>query len=202
MSSVYAHQYGNENLFKIGRSNNVERRRRHLVTGNPHGLTPFDEIEAGEYDSQVEKFIHDRLRNKRSRDSEAREFFRVTPDEVRKEMRLARHYLEACIPMQCKVERLASEPSNGKMLEPNDQELEYYSRLLDVRVEQDDATVRRQLVEYDLKLAIGTADGLKGLVTWKTETKNTFNLEAFKTEHPQMYTMFVRPVMSRIFRLQ
>jgi hypothetical protein len=52
---------------------------------------------------------------------------------------------------------LANEPSDGTMVTPSDQDWERYSRLLDVRVEEDSAVVRSKLLENDLKLIIGKA---------------------------------------------
>src|SRR2546428_3158194 len=82
MACVYILRSGNENLFKIGRTDgDVEARIRQLATGNPHRLTKFDLIET-EHDSLCETYLHRMLRSKRSLASEAREFFRITPEDL------------------------------------------------------------------------------------------------------------------------
>jgi hypothetical protein len=42
---VYVLRSGLSNLFKVGHTNDLERRMKHLATGNPDPLTLFDCIE-------------------------------------------------------------------------------------------------------------------------------------------------------------
>jgi hypothetical protein len=83
MAYVYILRSGGENLFKIGRTDgDVEARIRQLATGNPYRLTKFDVIDT-EHDSLCETYLHRMLRSKRSLASGAREFFEITPEELK-----------------------------------------------------------------------------------------------------------------------
>ena len=68
MACVYILRSGNENLFKIGKSGDVEDRVRGLTTGNPR-LVVFDKIETEDEEDHDEKnktsySKHQRLRRK------------------------------------------------------------------------------------------------------------------------------------------
>ncbi len=91
MAYVYILRNGNENLFKIGKSVDVEDRIRGLTTGNPR-LAVFDKIETEDED-EWETYLHKRLRSKRSRGSSAQEFFEITPEALRTVLREAREFL-------------------------------------------------------------------------------------------------------------
>jgi hypothetical protein len=86
MGFVYIFRSGRENLFKIGKTIDVKRRGKQLATGNPHPLTEFACIET-DYASECEKYLHQRLRTKRSRRSGAREFFEIDPSELEQLLR-------------------------------------------------------------------------------------------------------------------
>ena len=81
MAYVYIFRSGNENLFKIGKSVDVEDRIRGLATGNPR-LAVFDKIETDDED-EWETYLHKRLRSKRSRGSSAQEFFEITAEALK-----------------------------------------------------------------------------------------------------------------------
>jgi hypothetical protein len=61
MAYVYIFRSGDENLFKIGKSVDVEDRIRGLATGNPR-LAVFDKIETEDQD-EWETCLHKRLRS-------------------------------------------------------------------------------------------------------------------------------------------
>src|SRR5262249_31174526 len=71
---VYVLRSGDEDLFKIGRTRDINSRRLTLSTGNPHPLTLFAVIET-EHASWCETYLHSVLRSRRV----AGEFFAVSP---------------------------------------------------------------------------------------------------------------------------
>ena len=202
MGFVYVLRNGHEDLFKIGRTRGeLQARIRQLATGNPHQLTLFDHIET-EYEVDCETFLHRSLRSKRAGEGEAREFFALSPSEVRDAIREARGYLAESVPKRRETERLARETSDGVLLKPGDQEWEWYWRLVNVREDEDSLRLDRVLLENQLKLVIGRADGLDRLATWKSETVKRIDEAAFKLAEPQLFEKFLRTSVRRAFRLQ
>ena len=201
MAFVYALKSGNEDLFKIGRTRaDLEARIKHLSTGNPHSLTPFDVIET-EHDALCETYLHRKLRSKRCVDGEAREFFAVEPAELRDAIRDAREFLDEFVPKQREADRLAKEESEGHILNPGQEEWEAYRRLLQIREDEDGLSLDRALVETRLKLLIGRAAGLNRLATWKTHTVKKFDEAALRLAEPDRFQTFVRESRIRKFRL-
>jgi hypothetical protein len=202
MGFVYALRYGSENLFKIGRTKGkLANRIKELATGSAHRITPFDHIET-EDEVQGETYVKGLLRSKRSRDSEGCEIYRLSEDEVRGAMRETRTFLEEFVPKERDAQILANETSDGTLLKPSDQDWERYSRILDLRVDEDSAVVRRKLLEIDLKLVIGRTDGLERLATWKSHTVERFDATAFRDAEPKLFEKFVRTSVHRRFSLQ
>src|SRR5262249_39189103 len=120
MGYVYILRSGEADCFKIGRTeNDVQDRIKHLSTGNPLPLTLFDVIET-DHASKGEKFLHNRLQARRVRDGDAKEFFGLTPEIMRDEIRLARDYIENDVPRLAEVSKLAAEQCEDRWVAPTD----------------------------------------------------------------------------------
>ena len=201
MGYVYVLRSGGENLFKIGRTGgDVDFRIRQLSTGNPHALTKFDVIET-EHDALCETYLHRTLRSKRVGDGTAREFFAITPTELEGVIREAREFLAEFVARQQQAEALAGEESDGRIVTPGSEEWAMYKGLLEMREEQDASAFKRELLENKLKLAIGRADGLEGIATWKTQARERFDEAAFRLADPKTFQAYVRSSRMRVFRL-
>jgi len=198
---VYILRNGNENLFKIGRTDgDVDDRIRQLATGNPYRLTRFDVIET-EHDSLCETYLHRMLRSKKSLTSEAREFFAVTPEELRPVICEAREFLAEFVAKQEEADRLAEEETDGVLLQPGDTEWSIYSKLLAAREEEDSYHYQRQLLENNLRIAIGRSDGLNGIATWRPQVVERLDQGAFKSAQPDVFRMYVKTSRQRVLRL-
>lgn len=198
MGYVYIRRSGDSNLFKIGRSVDVERRGKQLATGNPETLTLFDSIES-EYATECETFLKERLRLKRSRRSAATEFLEVDVVELMAAIADTRDYERDVFARKGEVEHLAQAESEDRLLQPGDAEVDAYEKLLEARHAEDSARRERERLEMKLKLAIGTAGGLGGLATWKTEVAREFDTLALKDAEPEIYTRFIREKRRRRF---
>lgn len=202
MAFVYVLRSGEEQLFKIGRTRGeLQARIRQLATGNPHRLTLFDHI-GTEYEAVCETYLHRRLRSKRSGESDAREFFAVTPAEITDALCDARDFLAEFVPKQQEAERLAKAESDGTLLKPSQPEWELYRRLLEIRANEYSLNLDRTLLENQLKLRIGKADGLEQIATWKSHEVKRFDEAAFKLAEPELFEAFMRASLQRKFRLQ
>jgi Meiotically Up-regulated Gene 113 (MUG113) protein len=197
MAHVYVLRSGNEDVFKIGRTrHDVDSRRRGLATGNPHPLTVFDVIET-EHEALCETFLHRRLRSRRV----SGEFFAVVPEELEAAIRETRELLADLVTSKQEVKRLAQEESDGLVLKPGSAEWSIYENLLEVREAQDHYAFQRELLENKLKLTIGTAEGLEGIASWKTQERRQFDEASFKLERPELFQTYVKLSRLRVFRL-
>jgi hypothetical protein len=201
MAYVYFLRSGSTNLFKIGRTDpGVDARIKQLATGNPHRLTRFDVIET-QHESLCETYLHRTLRSRKYLDAGGREFYEITPEELRSVISDAREFLAEFIAKQEEAKRLAEEESDGVLLKPGDTEWSVYYELVAAREEEDRAKYLRQHFENELKIAIGRADGLDGIATWRTQLTERLDQAAFKTAEPDLFQRYARTVRVRPFRL-
>jgi hypothetical protein len=198
MAFVYILRSGEENLFKIGKAIDVDRRAKQLATGNPHPLTEFARVET-EHPADCEKYLHHRLRTKRSRRSGAREFFEVEPAELEDLIRDVDVQVEEHVAALREAKRLAKLVHSDQMLEPTDSEKTKHRRLLEVREALEALVFERDRLEADLKVAIGNSAGLDGIATWKSYTKRELDSAALKADEPDVYRRYLREVRTRRF---
>ena len=156
MPCVYVLRHGEDNLFKIGRAADLEKRMKHLATGNPHPLTLYAQIET-EHAPDCAAYLHHRLQSKRSTRSDATEFFEVECGHLDEVIAEARAHNDEFLPKKKAAERLADQQSDERMLEPSEAERELYRRLLEVREQRDTLNFECVQLETELKLVIGTA---------------------------------------------
>jgi T5orf172 domain len=201
MPFVYALQSGDENRFKIGRTTgDPAARKKNLATGNPYGLTIVDQVET-ESEILCETYLKRLLRAHRCAAGDATEIFAITLEELHCAFEDAREFLREYLPVEQEAELLATAQSDGRVLTPGHHELEIYQRLLQIRQEEDRLRLEREFAESELKLAIGTADGLLGIATWKTREQKRFDQNTFKSAYPDLWENFSRVSRHRTFRL-
>jgi hypothetical protein len=200
MAYVYIYRSGDRNSFKIGKAVDLARRKKALVTGNPEPLVEFDVIET-EHASQVETYLHHRLRSKKSAQSEGTEWFDVDPDELGDVLRDARHYAEDVLPMIADADLLAEAQCEDRVLEPTSQEWALYRELVGFRERYETLEYDVKRLEAQLKIAIGTASGMQRVANWKTVASHRFDSDAFSQAHPELYGSFLRESSSRRFVL-
>ena len=164
MPSVYVLRNGDEDLFKIGRTaGEVAIRVKQLATGNPEKLSVFDVIQT-EHDILFETYLHRILRSRRSVSSYAREFYAISADELRGRIADARAFIAEFATNKQRADGLAAENTTGSMIQPSSSETTLYRELLLVREQEDSFRYQRLLLENRLKIAIGLADGIEGIV--------------------------------------
>jgi hypothetical protein len=202
MGAVYILRSGEGDLFKIGMTRgDVDVRKKGLATGNPHPLTEYASLETDD-PSKVESFLQGLLRSKRSRRSEATEFYEVAQAELDTAIQEARDYADHDLPQEAEVERLAAESCEDRLITPVADDWAAYAQLLRARETHDRATHARNRLEWTLKLRIGTAYGLDGIATWRTITAKRFDAEAFGRDHPDLHNAYLRESHSRRFDLR
>ena len=205
MAFVYILRSGNEDLFKIGKTQRKALDRvKELSTGNPHRLTLFDSIKTADAQDAAtcEAYLHGNLSTKRWTGGEAREFFALTPAEAEKAIQDAREFVVTRPP---KAEGRPSNLPREKTMTASCSQVRRtgipHRMLVRVREEEYRLGVDRLRLETDLKLIIGTAACLDGIATWKNHGVTRFDEESFKDAEPDMYKMFLKRSRVRRFRL-
>jgi len=201
---VYMLRNGDEDLFKVGWGRSIEERLRDHHTSNPH-LTVFEVIEAGSNAAATscEAYLKGVLQSRRHPSAgSTREFFALTTAEAEDAARDARTYLAEDFPMKGKADLLAVEACDGRILVPGDAEWDAFRRLLPVCEENYRTGAEKARLENQLKLAIGTAEALDGVATWRSHTRTKFDEAWFKSEQPDVWRAFRRESRTRRFELQ
>jgi len=96
------------------------------------------------------------------------------------------------------AELIYRKASKGKVVEANDQMLELYNALGGMRTSLKLAEDNKAVIESQLKALMADAEELrfggKVLATWKNNKDGeTFDKDAFKTTHPDIYQQFTKP---------
>ena len=190
MGFVYAIRHGCEDMFKFGKTTNLEQRPKGLQIGNPEPLTVFASIETDDY-GDGESFIHRRLASKRR----IGEFFAVTADEASEAMQACRVFLEHELPRlkeeRAKVRELGALENGPEMLPSSEDLVSKYRELLKVRADKARIEIEEERLELAIKLAIGNAKGIDGVATWETRDSSRFDVQRFKAEHPDQYASYM-----------
>lgn len=184
---VYVLREGSSNIFKIGRtSGSVDGVVTRLRTGNSQPLSIFETVQTDE-ESACEAFFHRQLRDKRVVRGGGWEFFEVDADEMKQLISQVRSMFEELREAQNAVDKLGKVASTDVLLDPNEKDKELLRRLLENKKEQEYLQIESQLLEAQLKKRIGTAAGLRGLATWKTQVTRVFDQKLFAASAPDEY---------------
>lgn len=98
---VYAYRYGDGDHVKIGKTNDLNKRRRALQGAHHHALVLVDSIEHDDY-QEGEKYIHQLLASLRvqTQGAGSREHFLVAAPELAEAFEETRNYLDHDLPRQ------------------------------------------------------------------------------------------------------
>lgn len=210
MACVYILRNGTDNIFKIGRTIDIETRLSQLRTGNPK-LTVFQLIET-DHDVFCESYLHKRLSTKQISGGSSQEFFAVTPAELEPIIMDAKAYLEECLPVLLEAERMQEKDSDGSIKIPGNAAISMHQEMLEAaeQIRRLKSVMEEQIaglesrydyLEAELKVTMGTAAELKGIATWKTGARRTFDQTAFKEAEPKLYEQYKKQSRTRTFRL-
>ena len=200
---VYVLRQGTDNLFKIGRTSaGVETRIRQLATGNSNELSEFDRIDAPIGDGpKVETYLLNALGPKRVREGGGRDFFKATPEELQPHIDNARGLAQRNA-TRVEVARLAKLESDGRLLKPTGDDLAKRDKVAGLLAQEAILKAQREMIIDEWKMCIGTADGIEGVATWRSQEVSRLDLEAFRSEHEDLYQRYVTSSTQRPFKLR
>jgi hypothetical protein len=95
------------------------------------------------------------------------------------------------------ISDLSKEQSTEQLLEPTPEDERLLAQLVRNKEEQEYLRFECELIESKLKQRIGTAAGLRGVATWKTQIVRRFNESLFRSSDPERY----QGLLERYYRL-
>jgi signal transduction histidine kinase len=200
LASVYCFQLGSGDCFKVGRTKNSPAdRKRGLATGSPEKLSLYREIRT-EYASELEKYTHQLLDEKRAENGE---FFYVTAHELDDAVNRAIAFVEEAQPLICEANSLrAMRALNATFVEPLNEMLDVYRELR--KLHRDKYFVEQQIafLESKIQVAIGDNSGMRDIASWKWTDRWTMDIERFRREQETLYDEYKRNSGSRRFSLE
>jgi len=130
-----------------------------------------------------------------------REWFRVSSERLAEAAGATRVWAMDDLAKELRVSELAAQRSDGRLLKPDSLALDLCEELRRLKAHEYAVKVRRLRVENELRLLIGTADGVSGVASWKTTSQRRFQQARFKSARADLFERFVEPVLYRPFRL-
>ncbi|HZL65964.1 MAG TPA: GIY-YIG nuclease family protein [Candidatus Limnocylindrales bacterium] len=191
MGCVYFMKRANEDVFRISSTDDLEERTRSHSTTDPW-LTLYKAIDTEEY-KDCETFLHRYFEGRRVRG----EYFRFAPEEFEDVIAAAGSFLSQFVPMEKAAKQLGGQQNEPRVVNPSDREREIYRELREVREQEFRLMMRRELLENELKVVIGTAAGLLGIASWKSHKQRTFDHAKFKVENPSMFRDYLCEKLKR-----
>lgn len=86
------------------------------------------------------------------------------------------------VPKMVEAEKLSRQRCDGRVLIPGDIERELHRELFRLRQVELTAIQEQERIQTQLKILMQTASRLEGIVTWKNETRTTFDTARLKRE--------------------
>jgi len=190
MASVYVLRSGRTNLFKIGfTTGDVLNRVRALNTGNPDPLSIFETIETEEA-ALCETYLHQILRTRKHFGQGGTEFYEIEEGELPAILEDAKKFLADYLQKKAEAERLEREEPENRVVVASEVARGAYRRILEIRESEDALKYEREVLEFQLKIAIGTASSMEGVATWKASVRSQFQAAKFKEANPQLYEQY------------
>jgi len=120
------------------------------------------------------------------------EFFYVTSTEIDDAIEHALAFLSSALPLLDNVAKLQRTKPSDETVEPCEHDLELYKQLRESQKELFFLKQKIIVLQSQLKIAIGTNLGIRGIAAWRWQETARFNLTIFKTEQPEMYEKYRR----------
>jgi len=202
IGKIYCCQVGSGDCFKIGRTmNSPEDRKRGFATGSPVKLSLYKEVET-EYASELERYIHVFLDEKRAENGE---FFHVSSHELDEAITHAVAVIEESQPIVCQAAsfRMQSQLS-ATYVEPPTGMFQIYSELRRLRRELFFLEQQKIFLESKIQIAIGDNCGMRNIASWKWRDRWIMDMDRFKEDalYQQLFQQYKYNAGSRTFSLE
>ncbi|MGW4091702.1 GIY-YIG nuclease family protein [Nocardia sp. NPDC004750] len=173
MGYFYGFRLGDADKFKFGQTAQTpEKRRPTLQTGCPYPLIFFDAIESDDYKA-LEKYVKDEWGHRRGSEG-GTEIYNLTQAEAAQVFQQCRDYLADELPKIRRVRELQDLEPEPTLLPSDDTALRLRQRWIELNAEDTrlaalraQVQAEKELIEIELKLAIGATSGIDGVATWE-----------------------------------
>lgn len=151
---LYAYRYGDGDHVKIGKTNDLEKRRNALQVAHHHPLVLADVIEHDDYE-EGEKYIHQLLAHRRVQGERAgsREHFLADATELAEAFRDTRRYLDVELPRQREVPRYEALEAGEDILPATEDMLGVKHRSAEVRATRSRLQQEKDRLDNDARRA-------------------------------------------------
>lgn len=197
MGCVYFAKRASESVFKIGSTRCLPNRIRAHSTTDPT-LSMHRTIDVEDH-GRCETHLHKYFEHLRVPGT--REFFGLTPEQLEEADASARWFHSEFVPMEKAAAQFSNQASQPSIIQPAAREKEIYRELREVREKEYRLALRREFLENELKVVIGTAAGLDGIARWGSHVRKRFDQPQFKLDSPSVYAEYLREKVIRMFRL-
>ena len=199
MATVYFFKVGDKELFKIGKTTgDPEKRLKAVSTGSAYPLEIYKLIEH-EAHSKLEVFLHKHFKDDRADNGE---FFFIPLSEIDNKIENALLAFEESQEKLNKIEELKTMQNIDTVLAPTPEAVEIYNNLIDVKTKIKNLKEEQEKLENQLLLIIDENEGIQDIATWKTQSREQFDKQRYKEEHPEEYSNYVEQKLSRVLRLK
>ena len=127
--------------------------------------------------------------------------FRLGTEDLGIAAKAAEGFARRFLPLHHAVERLKTQSSNNRLVPPEERHRELCRQIRELREQEFRISKRRELLENELKVAIGTAAGIEGLANWRSHAQSSFDRERFRAEQPEMFNRYAHPKIMRTLQL-
>jgi hypothetical protein len=190
---------GTGNCYKVGHTkNDPEERKRGFASGSPVKATHYRSIQT-EYPSDLEKYIHQLLDERRAENGE---IFNVTAQELDDAVDRALAFVEKFQPLRREAEKLRRNPPSNTMVESSSEMFEIYRKIRSLKREEYLIGQEIDFLESKIQIAIGDNCGMRGVASWKWADNWRMDIERFKKEQSELYERYIHNSGSRRFLLE
>lgn len=168
----------------------TEDRIRELQTGNPREIEEESSVQAAAV-TRLETYLHYRFAPWRVHG----EWFMFTSDQLHRAIKEAKSRskdIERVSEALDEVQRLKNKPPNKSARSADPHEQATHAKLIDITSELNRLTAEQKIIEFQLRSSMGTARGLKGVVSVEFKTpKPDFDEGSFSEDHRELFNQFL-----------
>ena len=175
-------------FYKIGiTENDVSSRIDQLQTGNPFKILRHNSLNSQAME-MVEKYLHNLYSSNRIR----REWFRFNSEELSSVLKEAERYNSEINSLIESVNEFDTEPSNGKIIEPNTETTNIHNTLKDLLGDKRRLEAKEEIAEINLRILTSNTRGIEGITDrYLRGGGQRFSERDVKKDHPKIYQKYV-----------
>jgi hypothetical protein len=195
---AYVYRLGESGIYKVGKTNNLERRQQAFETISTEQLVLYATIETTDH-TEVENFIKARLQSYRWLEGSGKDLYKAQREVVDAAIEAAREFSAETLPRLGEAEKLAEVRSDGRVLTPSEVHQQLQHKLLEWKQAELLAQQEVRRIRAELMLIMGAASRLDGIATFESQDRPWFDGKRFQLENPALVAPYIRQIHVRPF---